>query len=267
MPIRRALTLIEVLVVIAIIGVLIGLILPAVEMSRESARRTTCANNMRQLGIAAKLHLDAHQTFPTGGWGPGWMGDPDAGFGTRQPGGWVYNVLPFIEQQSLREQGTRQAQQEKRIAIAAVMATPLESFTCPSRRLPRPYPFQGDRTLKNAIAPEKCAKSDYAVNSKVSYEKSEVIASEVQLRGRGMSNTVFAGEKSVASDHYVDGAAAGDQRAMYLGACDDVGRAPGGNPRQDSGGGSGFGSSHPSGCNFVYCDGSVRYISYDESLE
>lgn len=264
---RSALTLIELLVVIAIIGVLIGLTLPAVEMARESARRSTCANHLRQLGLAAKLHLTTHQIFPTGGWGAEWVGDPDAGYGPRQPGGWVYNVLPYIEQQALREMGSRQAKPQKAASLATVMATPIELFACPSRRLARAYPFQGNRVLENGQAPEECAKSDYAINLKVSYEKSEVIASEVQLRGRGMSNTVLAAEKSVASDHYIDGSASGDQKTMYLGTCDDVARTSSGNPVQDSSGGNGFGSSHPSGCNFVYCDGSVRFIGYDESPE
>src|SRR3972149_7920701 len=77
---RRAqtfgMTLIEVLVVIAIIGILIGLLMPAVQMARESARRSSCSNNLRQQAVAVKLHINTHQIFPTGGWGPDWIGGP-----------------------------------------------------------------------------------------------------------------------------------------------------------------------------------------------
>ena len=91
-------TLVEVLVVIAIIGVLVAITLPAVQMAREASRRSSCANNLRQQAVAVKLHDGAHKSFPTGGWGGEWLGDPDAGYGPRQPGGWIYNVLAYIEQ-------------------------------------------------------------------------------------------------------------------------------------------------------------------------
>src|SRR5262245_55982395 len=86
-------TLVEVLVVIAIIGILVGLLLPAINSARESSRRTACENNLHQIAIAVNLHEGAQHTFPTGGWGANWVGDPDAGFGPRQPGGWIYNIL------------------------------------------------------------------------------------------------------------------------------------------------------------------------------
>lgn len=266
-PRRAGLTLVELLVVIAIIGALVGLILPAVEMARESARRSSCANNLRQLGVAAKLHLTAQEIFPTGGWGSEWMGDPDAGFGPKQPGGWIYNLLPYLEQQALRDGGKGQPNPQKEAALAIVMATPLDLFACPSRRLPRAYPFVGDSKLRNATAPKSAAKSDYAVSKTISFEKSEVIASDVQLRGKGMSQTVLAGEKSVAAAHYQDGTSSGDQLAMYLGDCSDVARDVKDSRTNDGSAGSGFGSAHPSGVNFVYCDGSVRFVASDEPLE
>ncbi len=95
----------ELLVVITIIGILIGLLLPAVQSARESGRRTQCANNLKQLTLGARQHETAHTYFPTGGWANTWSGDPNYGTGQTQPGGWTYNILPFIEQQPVHDMG------------------------------------------------------------------------------------------------------------------------------------------------------------------
>src|SRR5262245_38768587 len=101
-----AFTLVELLVVIAIIGVLVALLLPAVQAAREAARRSQCANNLKQMALACLSHHDAKGYFPSSGWAWGVTGDPDRGSGKEQPGSWCYNILPYMEQQALHRLGS-----------------------------------------------------------------------------------------------------------------------------------------------------------------
>lgn len=104
---RRGLTLVELLAVIAIIGLLVGLLMPAIQSARESSRRTTCTGNMKTLALASLAHLEHIGTFPSAGWPQGGGGaDATLGFNEEQRGGWMFNILPFMELEALRNQGS-----------------------------------------------------------------------------------------------------------------------------------------------------------------
>ncbi len=258
-------TIVEILVVIAIIGVLVAITLPAVQMARESSRLATCANNLRQLCIGVELHEGAHKTFPTGGW-KDYLGDPDAGYSTKQPGGWIYNILAYIEEDDLRQLGRGLKGPSREQAQVALMESPIEVLYCTSRRPARLYPYKGSG-LKNAKPPESVAKTDYAVSATISYEKSEVIMSDIQLAGKGASKTVLAGEKTLSADDYDTGTGTGDTLVCYVGDSNDIRRQPSGFLEPDNLGGVRFGGPHPGGANIAYCDGAVRFVSNDEAIE
>ena len=96
---KRAFTLVELLVVIAIIGILIGMLLPAVQAVREAARRTTCLNNAKQMSLAVLNYESAHQHFPAGA-----LTDVDDDAGNDDDGwGWGAQILPFLEQENLAQ--------------------------------------------------------------------------------------------------------------------------------------------------------------------
>ena len=94
---------VELLVVITIIGILIALLLPAVQAAREAARMVHCSNHLKQLALGCLNHEQQQKTLPAGGWGWCWEGDPNRGFTKKQPGGWIYNVVPYVELQQLHD--------------------------------------------------------------------------------------------------------------------------------------------------------------------
>ncbi len=160
---RRGFTLVELLVVISIIGILIGLLLPAVQGAMEAGRRTTCKNNLKQIGTAMQQHEAAHGTFPAGGWGWGWVGDADRGSGLDQPGGWIYNILEYVEQRPAHDLGIGADATSKLAAHARRNQVPIGGFLCPSRRAKVLYPFTASASA-NFNRTDMVAKTDYAAN-------------------------------------------------------------------------------------------------------
>jgi prepilin-type N-terminal cleavage/methylation domain-containing protein len=167
---RHAFTLVELLVVITIIGILVSLLMPAVQAARESARRATCLNNLKQIGLAMLQHEHHHGFFPTGGWGWGYVGDADRGYDYHQCGGWINNILPYLEQRSLYDLGAGLSATAKSTANAQRVQTPLTMFNCPTRRRAITFPYKDYNHGGSGGPPANydnvpaVARSDYGAN-------------------------------------------------------------------------------------------------------
>ena len=125
---NAAFTLVELLVVIAIIGILIGMLLPAVQSVREAARRTACMNNLKQIGLGCLNFESAYQRFPSNGMESNafFLGNQEPP-GSIENGGWAYQILPFIEQENVRT--LRQTEGWSTVFLANVIS----AYHCPSR--------------------------------------------------------------------------------------------------------------------------------------
>jgi prepilin-type N-terminal cleavage/methylation domain-containing protein len=158
-------TIVELLVVIAIIGILIALLLPAVQAARESARRTECRNHLKQIALAFLNHESSQGHLPTSGWGYDWIGDPGAGYGRGQPGGWAYNILEYLEYAALRESSARldelltmmDLDESNDPAVPpnlrpALVTTAVPEFNCPSRRRAGLFPLDINRPARATLA-------------------------------------------------------------------------------------------------------------------
>lgn len=278
MPKRNGFTLVELLVVIAIIGVLVALLLPAVQQAREAARRMQCTNNMKQIGLALHNYHDTFNALP-----PAYL--------YRGPGGsanygWAVNILPFIEQTALYDtlDPGRIPLYERYTASAtaadkALLQTPIDAYRCPSD-------VTGKLNNKMKFGPTEhfqIATSNYVCNLGTTATQGLVVSDGVFYGNSflglkdmidGTSNTLFVGERDGGPSKDPNsnfGAAvwAGVGRNSSIG-WESVGRtglrggftvnfdyAFAGAPQNM---GKGMSSLHPGGMNILLCDASVRFL-------
>jgi len=279
-------TLVELLVVIAIIGVLIALLLPAVQQAREAARRMQCQNNLKQLGLGLHNFHDTFGQFP-----PGNSKNNDRGYSINT------FLLPFIEQGTVYDKldnglGNRLDPMGKSASddcncerTDSVAGTAINAFLCPSDTLPE---------VKNTSTPsQNCAKSNYlpSVGPEYSTNGSNLGFFDRHLYPRemsdvtdGLSNTIAMGEVSggrggsipTVDEEYFPVWAAGTfggngERAVFRMAHRNVpiNLFCGGGPTETDTFqyNSGFGSLHPGGAQFLYGDGSVHFLPETINLD
>ena len=207
--VRAAFTLVELLVVIAIIGILVALLLPAIQSAREAARRTECQNHLKQIGLAIQTYHDTQKAFPMGR-------DRTDQLGVS----WAFRLLPQIEESAIyaSRDKTKRVDDE---ANALAMRTPIQIYACPSRR-----PAAADRNFDNNDTPPPSTDlgvatlGDYAGNAGYEYTtgmekvvadtfttdlvdttKAGPIYSGSKINGRrvedGLSNTLAVGERHI----------------------------------------------------------------------
>ncbi len=270
-------TLVELLVVVGIIGILVSLILPAVQRAREAASRIRCVNHLHQIGLALHKHHNRFGSFPgNGGWdasqkiadvngnltyisstddmgdnGPilyYWgVGDPER-LGPDQPGSWAFSILPQIEQMNVFQQ------REWKVAIGV--------YACPSRRsaIAMKAPLIDDYG-SYVTGGWPWGKTDYAANALVVPNRPKVVRFAEIIDGT--SNTLLVGEKSLDPKNYVSGTWYFDE-PFFSGGSAGTARfgtkvlhdAPGVNFQNN------WGSAHPGVCNFLFGDGHVSGLSF-----
>jgi prepilin-type N-terminal cleavage/methylation domain-containing protein/prepilin-type processing-associated H-X9-DG protein len=275
-PLRRpAFTLIELLVVIAIMAVLLGLLLAAVQNVREAASRLSCANNLKQIGLALHNHHDTHRVFPgNGGWdksqliptvdgGTTYVYTKDYVSGTffwgvgqpnrlpwDQPGSWAYAILPFLEQNNMF--ATREWRE------------PIKLYICPSRRAAVAQVPQNDARGIYVGGGWPWGKVDYAGSGYLFPNRPSGCRNLATVTD-GTSHTILAGEKAMDVDYYSTGSWYWDE-PFFLGGSDSTARtgttilrdAPGTflAARQN------WGSAHAGGAQFLFADGSMRLLAH-----
>lgn len=259
---RRARTLIDLLVVIAIIGILIALLMPAVQNVRAAARRAQCKNNLHNIGLAVLNYHNTAQCFP-----PGWLTNRVRGRTLPGYSSWLISILPEIEQGDLFN-ATNTELPAWHAANGTVAEKRLDIYICPSdptnTGLYTLNWFGHDITISYSNYVGSLG-TDYLLDWDPDEGRPDGVLyrhSNVALRGvtDGTSTTLLAGEK-VNDDPLC--------RAMWaLGATSVVvADSKHGITQGEHGSFWGFSSHHPSGAHFVMCDGSVGLINRQIDLD
>ena len=259
---REAFTLIELLVVIAIIAVLVGLLLPAIQKVRESSFRTSCSNNLRQIGIAFHTHHGDHNFFPSGGntgnYLPNYSATGIPLVGTAQLAGWGYQILPYVEGTNAWNGGTASDVPTKQ---ANAVATPNKVFFCAARRGPTAWVNTLGYNGPHAM-------TDYAASN---WQGTGVVRQKYCVRisqiTDGTASTMLAGDKSLKPDALT--ASQADDDVGYVAGFDhdsvrssDTAYPPNFDTFGQAADNLKFGSLHPTRFQAVFADDSVHSISY-----
>ena len=292
---KNGFTLVELLVVIAIIGILIGMLLPAVQQVREAARRTQCANNLRQIGIACLNFESSNEFFPPGlnipiGTGSGMVFPTNSlvkNGKIKQPpfankfGSWLAWILPYMEQNNINANYNFDVREYANAnGPNSIAAQLVPSYICPSDYLPKSVityttggttyyfgvnSYFGNAGVKSWFISTATFDGVFQINSQT----------KLGIIKDGTSNTILAGERFSFDAEWADlpnrrgwaWSSYNSPQDCLAGTLEPINyKMPlgvGPNPSftyQDSRLSS-FGSGHPGGSNFVMCDGSSHFLN------